>query len=153
MKRLLMLNLIPILVADIFVWMLSISDYDADKALGIGIYVIAAQYFIVMPLYYVATLSICHFKYGLGVLKGFALQLIVLLCSMPVFFIISSLFYYVSEGEFLYTFTDMLKILADIPVDFNFICTYILPALAIMLPGTVIIAVVSFVRKRNTEKS
>ncbi len=144
-----MLNLIPILVADIFVWVLSASGFDADTVLGLGMYVIAAQCFIVMPLYYVITLAVCHFKYGLKILKGFALQVVILLSTMPIFLVISMIFYFFETREIPLMFEDVLSATVDIRGWLEFADMYISPALAIMLPGTVIIAVVSYVRKKK----
>ena len=145
MKKLLMLNVMPHIIIDVIGWVLFSFAKEMDIVFKVGAFILLSQYVIVLPLYYVATLAVAHFKYNLDVLKGFILQLIVLFLSRTVFVAISAIFMYFIMGDVAWTFSDAMKLL--IGTESAIAC--LSPALAVMVPGTIVIAVVSYVRKKK----
>ena len=145
MRKLLTLSLIPHIVIDIIGWILFSFVREMDITFKVGSYILLSQYVLVLPLYHIATLAVFHFKYKLDVLKGFILQLVVIYISKLIFVAIASVFMYFMMGKDMWSFSEAMKFAFE--VESTIAC--LLPALAIMLPGTIIIAVVSYVRKKK----
>ena len=149
MKRFLIFNMMPLILMDIFIAGVSYFDNVPDVFQVVAYYFIYAQ-FIIMPLYYVIILGVSHLKNKLGILKGFFIQFVILCFTAPLMLTMVDVATAFSPKKWEGTFMNVSQIKEMLELEY--FAQYILPGVLIMLPGTLIIAVVSHIRRRKAEK-
>lgn len=132
-KRFILLNLIPVIVTNIIAIILS------------NLSVIMGQ-LVILPIYFVILLGIYVSKYKFSIIKGFVIQSIIMFAALYILAVIMVLYGVIAMGM---TFAEAVETFGHI----GFETVHLMIAMSIMLPGTVIIAVISHIKKRKSGKT